>query len=154
MWQGQQCLNLWSGWKRSPESAESGRDIWCFRKSCALAQQHYPFWKNLYLSSSKDWVFGIYSLWDDVDCEPLWIYMHLPNDRSICKRPFPFALTCDPLLQICPWRRVGTAGKSVIGNVNNGIAGSCFSPLLPSCSSCLSFLSQQPSESHMQIKYV
>lgn len=154
MWQGQQCLNLWSGWKRSPESAESGRDMWCFRNSSALAQQHYPFQKNLYLSSSKDW--AVWDLFPVGWCglRAAWMYMHLPNDRSICKRPFPFPLTCDPLLQICPWRRVGTAGKSVIGNVNNGIAGSCFSPLLPSCSSCPSFLSQQPSESHMQIKYV
>lgn len=63
-------------------------------------------------------LFGIYSLWHDVDCKPPSMCVHLPNDGTMCKRPFP--LTCHPLLQICPWRRVETTGISI---AHIGIAG-------------------------------
>lgn len=120
MWQGQQRLCLWSGWKCSPESAESGGNM-CFRNNRALAQQHHPFHKNLYLNGSKDC-----AGWDLLPVAWCGLqaprkYVHLPNDGSICKRPFP--LTFDPLLLIFPWGKVGTAGMSMIGNVSNGIAG-------------------------------
>lgn len=89
-------------------------------------------------------LFGIYSLWRDVDCKPPWMCVHLPNDGSMCKTPF--SLTCGHLLQICPWGRVETTGMSI---AHIGIA-----PLPPSCPSSLSFLIQQPSHCHTQMKYV